>query len=102
MAAKYDAARLDEELRVTGLPIVGCSSTGRIDWEVSHPTQPEAAAAKSVLDAHDPDAAQKEETARRAAVTAALAQLDTPGFAAWRVAANTILRALVWWAARIK
>ncbi len=50
----YNASKLDGELLLAGLPIVGCASTGRIDWEEGHPTPEEETAAAAILAAHDP------------------------------------------------
>ncbi len=50
----YNASKLMSELVAAGLPIVGCASTGRIDWQDGHPTPEEMAAADAVLAAHDP------------------------------------------------
>ncbi len=50
----YNTTKLDGELKAAGLPIVGCSSDGRIDWAEGHPTAEERAAAEAVLAAHDP------------------------------------------------
>ncbi len=50
----YDAPKLTRELVAAGLPIVGCASTGRIDWQEGHPTPEEQATAEAILAAHDP------------------------------------------------
>ncbi len=50
----YNATKLDRDLKAAGLPIVGCDSMGRIDWQEGHPTPEEQAAANAVLAAHDP------------------------------------------------
>lgn len=47
--------KLDKELRAAGLPVLGVSSDGRIDWPVGHPTSTEQSTANSVLAAHDPN-----------------------------------------------
>ena len=53
MENKYNSTKLDAELKAAGLPIVGCSSDGRIDYS-REITEQEAQLAQSILDAHDP------------------------------------------------
>jgi hypothetical protein len=55
MENRYNASVLDAELRAAGLDIVGCCSTGRIDWKQS-PSPAEKKKADAILKAHDPKA----------------------------------------------
>jgi len=50
---KYNATRLDGELKAAGLLIHGCDSDGGISW-VSPPTPDQEAIARQILAAHDP------------------------------------------------
>jgi hypothetical protein len=53
MEDKFNPDKLDAELKAAGLPIAGCSSTGRIDY-TRQITPAEAATAQAILEAHDP------------------------------------------------
>lgn len=61
----YNAATLDAELRSAGLEILGCSSTGRIDWK-KPPSAADKKKAESVLKTHDPNALAPRETKLKA------------------------------------
>lgn len=80
----YDATALDAELRVAGLRIHGCASTGRIDW-IDAPTPTEQATAAQVLAQHDADKRQREQRAeddaRRTVVDRVL--IDAATAASW-------------------
>lgn len=52
-------AKLHQELKAAGLPVVGVSSSGRIDYERSL-TSAEKASAQAIIAAHDPSATEKE------------------------------------------
>lgn len=52
-------AKLHQELKAAGLPVVGVSSSGRVDYERSL-TSAEKASAQAVIAAHDPSATEKE------------------------------------------
>lgn len=67
-----NVAKLDKELKAAGLPIVGCASTGRIDWD-GEPTEAQKARAQAILAAHDP-APEVKVTARQR-LAAALSNL---------------------------
>ena len=53
MANNYNATVLDAELRAAGLPIVGCTSEGVIEW-ASTPTSEQLSTSRTVMAAHDP------------------------------------------------
>ena len=55
MSKVFDATLLDNELKAAGLHILGCASTGRIDWK-KPPNAAELKKAEAVLKAHDPKA----------------------------------------------
>lgn len=50
---KINVTKLDQELRAAGVPIDGCSSTGRIDYR-PEATDADRARGAAVLAAHDP------------------------------------------------
>lgn len=52
--SNVNATKLDRELKAAGLPILGVSSDGRIDWPAGRPTATERARADTILAAHDP------------------------------------------------
>lgn len=52
-------AKLHQELKAAGLPVVGVSSSGRVDYERSL-TSAEKASAQAVITTHDPSATEKE------------------------------------------
>jgi hypothetical protein len=49
----YNPQKLTEEFKKAGLPVVGVSSTGRIDYS-RELTASEAKAAEAIISAHDP------------------------------------------------
>lgn len=51
MNGKYDASKLDQELKAAGLKIHGCSSAGRIDW-ISAPSKADLTKAQTILKEH--------------------------------------------------
>lgn len=55
MAESINPAKLHHELKAAGLPVVGVSSSGRVDYDRSL-TVAEKESARLVMEAHDPSA----------------------------------------------
>ncbi|MBI3272285.1 MAG: hypothetical protein HYZ53_25060 [Planctomycetes bacterium] len=71
----HDPVALFDELRSAGLAVVGCASTGRIDW-AAPPTPAQLGTAQAVLAAHDPGRRAREESARLAEARDLVARFD--------------------------
>ena len=71
-----DVGSLTDELLITGLPVVGVSGDGRIDYSRDL-TADELLTAQAVIAAHDPVKRERDETTARERAKAAVADLRT-------------------------
>jgi len=88
-----NATKLDQELRAAGIPMDGCSSSGRIDFRPeATPAQREQAA--RILAAHDPSDTRAQKLARLGMTEslAALILVQTRGSGAPRWATDELSR----------
>lgn len=92
---------LTDELTAAGLPVVGVSSDGRIDYSRDL-TPEEQATAQSIIAAHDPDKRQRDETTARGQAKAAVADLRlyldraNPTSAQTTAALKLTIRVVIW------
>jgi hypothetical protein len=96
-----DVAGLHTELEATGLPVVGVSGDGRIDYSRAL-TPEEQATAQQVIAAHDPTKRERDErTARNQAKTyynglTAYLDLASPTSAQTVAALKAVIRRVMW------
>lgn len=96
-----DALQLHADLEAAGLPVVGVSSDGRIDY--SRPlTGAEQTTAQAIISAHDPTKREREERTARGAAKAAAADLKlyldrtSPTQAQTVAALKLLIRVVLW------
>lgn len=99
-----DAQQLHEELTAAGLPVVGVSSDGRVDYSRAL-TAAEQTTAKAIIAAHDPAKRERDErderTARETAKTYytglnAYLNLTNPTQAQTVAALKAVIRIVLW------
>lgn len=96
-----DAAGLHAELWAAGLPVVGVSNDGRIDY-TRDLTPAEWTTAAAVVAAHDPDKRQRDETTARDQAKAyrdglqAYLDLASPTGAQTVAALKAVIRLVLW------
>ena len=96
-----DVTSLTEELSAAGLPVVGVSSNGRIDYS-RELTAAEQTTAKAIIAAHDPAKRERDErTARETAKTYytglnAYLNLTNPTQAQTVAALKAVIRIVLW------
>ena len=96
-----DSTALYEDLQTAGLPIVGVSSDGRIDYSRDL-TPAEQTTAQAIITAHDPDKRGRDEKTARDQAKAAAADLKlyldraNPTNAQTTAALKTVIRVVLW------
>lgn len=96
-----DVAQLHAELETAGLPVVGVSSDGRIDYS-RELTAAEQTTAQAIIAAHDPPKRERDErTARETAKTYytglnAYLNLTNPTQAQTVAALKLLIRVVIW------
>lgn len=96
-----DALSLHTELEAAGLPVVGVSSDGRVDYSRAL-TAAEQTTAKAIIAAHDPTKRERDErTAHETAKASrdglnAYLNLSSPTQAQTVAALKTVIRVVLW------
>lgn len=99
--AVLDVTSLHSELEAAGLPVVGVSSDGRVDY--ARPLTPaEQTTAQAIITAHDPTKRERDETTASDLAKAAVADLRlyldraNPTNAQTAAALKLLIRVVIW------
>lgn len=96
-----DVAELHTKLKADGLPVIGVSSDGRVDYSRAL-TAAEQTTARQAIAAHDPTKYEREETAARDQARVAVADLRlyldrvNPTNAQTVATLKTVIRVVLW------